>query len=197
MPLTTIPEKTETSLGIEKQDVLPYTDPNTQVPAVQYERLKDAVIASALAIGLGDGSTAGSIEARLAGLGSVPMPIFANTYVPAFTPSEPGNTYIAPIGAFMYQRIGNFLKVWGLVEINTAGITTTPAQSCKISLPVPCPSSSLEFCAGSYVGPHNTSMRGPIFGETDPTEAKAVMRSLADSGGVVIVSIELGYRTTA
>lgn len=68
MPLTAIPTKTEDSLGIVKQDVLPYTNPNTQVPAVQFERLKDAVIANALAVGLGDGSTQGSVVQRLNGI---------------------------------------------------------------------------------------------------------------------------------
>jgi len=75
MGLTSIPEKTEDSLGIVKQDVLPYTDPNTQVSAAQFERLKDAVIANAIAIGLGDGSTPGSLASIVAAIGSATLRI--------------------------------------------------------------------------------------------------------------------------
>jgi hypothetical protein len=75
MSLSLIPEKTEESLGIVKSDVLPYTDPETQVPAAQYERLKDAVIANATAIGLGDGSTPGSLTALMTALGEATLRI--------------------------------------------------------------------------------------------------------------------------
>ena len=72
MPLSFIPEKTEDSLGIVKVDVLPYTDPATQVPAVQFERLKDAVIANAQTIGVGDGTTPNSLTKRVATLETAP-----------------------------------------------------------------------------------------------------------------------------
>jgi hypothetical protein len=81
MPLAALPEKTDGSIGRIKSDhgpvptvaalltLLNSSDLDTKVPAAEYERLKDAIIQSATAIGLGDGSTPGSLEARIQTLG--------------------------------------------------------------------------------------------------------------------------------
>lgn len=64
MGLTTIPEKSEASIGREKRDrprPLPY-DERYETTAAQFERLKTAVRELAEAVGLEDGSTVGSLE---------------------------------------------------------------------------------------------------------------------------------------
>lgn len=70
MSLTTLPTKTDASLGRLKADrPSPFprvTDQDFEVDAAEWERNKDSEIANATAIGLGDGTTAGSLEARAA-----------------------------------------------------------------------------------------------------------------------------------
>jgi hypothetical protein len=69
MGLIIIPTKTDASLGRVKNDRVgaPAPDLNFKVPAAEYERLKDAEIANAQAIGLGDGSTPNSLAGGLEG----------------------------------------------------------------------------------------------------------------------------------
>lgn len=66
MGLTKIPTRTDDSLGRVKYDQRPATDLETQIQASEYNATADAVIAVSEAVGLADGSTPGSLEARLA-----------------------------------------------------------------------------------------------------------------------------------
>lgn len=69
MSLTTLPTKTDLSIGRVKTDRSPEGAPavnlSHDVPAPEWERVKDAIVANASTIGLGDGSTSGSLEQRL------------------------------------------------------------------------------------------------------------------------------------
>lgn len=67
MTITTLPTKTDASIGRVKTDGPgePSPDLRYDVPAAEYERIKDAIIALASAVGLDDGSTPGSLRAAL------------------------------------------------------------------------------------------------------------------------------------
>lgn len=73
--LTTLPTKTDGSLGREKSD-LPGSDPSPDldyyVPAAEHEAIKDAIVALGEEVGLHDGSTAGSLVERVATLEASP-----------------------------------------------------------------------------------------------------------------------------
>lgn len=66
--LTTLPTKTDGSLGRVKSD-LPDSDPSPDldyyVPAAEHEKIKDAIVALGEEVGLHDGSTAGSLVERV------------------------------------------------------------------------------------------------------------------------------------
>jgi len=68
MGIKKLPTRTDDSLGRIKEDKKPAVDKTTQLSASEYNALADAVVEIAETIGLEDGSTPGSIEARLAAL---------------------------------------------------------------------------------------------------------------------------------
>lgn len=69
MALTTLPTKTDASIGRVKSDRTPTGAPpadlDFDVPAAEYERLKDAIVDLGTSIGLDDGSTSGSLREEL------------------------------------------------------------------------------------------------------------------------------------
>lgn len=69
MGLTVLPTKIDTSIGRPKSDRTPDGAPppdlDFDAPALEFERMKQAIVDNAAAIGLGDGSTSGSLEARV------------------------------------------------------------------------------------------------------------------------------------
>lgn len=68
MGLKKLPTRTDDSVGRVKEDQKPAVNKTTQLSASEYNALADAVVEIAETIGLEDGSTPGSIEARLAAL---------------------------------------------------------------------------------------------------------------------------------
>lgn len=66
MAITRLPSRSDDSLGRLKQDIVPAPNLSTHIVAGEYNALVDAVIDVATTIGLADGSTPLSIEARLA-----------------------------------------------------------------------------------------------------------------------------------
>lgn len=68
MAITSLPTKTDGSLGRVKSDASAATDLDTDYPAAEHERIKDALIEVATEVGLSDGSTAGSLNKRVASL---------------------------------------------------------------------------------------------------------------------------------
>ncbi|MGD9749370.1 MAG: hypothetical protein AB7W59_00080 [Acidimicrobiia bacterium] len=70
MPITSLPTKTEASLGDPKSDhpSVPYVDPTTQTNAAQLEEMKTRIIEALTELGLTDGSTSGSVNELLRGL---------------------------------------------------------------------------------------------------------------------------------
>lgn len=70
MALTELPTKTDASIGRAKSDQrppgAPAVDLDHQVPAAEFERIKDLLIALAEEVGLTDGSTAGSLREAVA-----------------------------------------------------------------------------------------------------------------------------------
>lgn len=68
MGIKKLPTRTDDSIGRVKEDKNPAVNKNTQLSASEYNALADAVVEIAETIGLEDGSTPGSIEARLAAL---------------------------------------------------------------------------------------------------------------------------------
>ena len=137
MGLTRIPTKTDDDLGREKTDVTPAlpraTDLNHEIPAQEHEALKSAIIDLANSVGLGDGSTPGSLEARVAA-GSVGVTGKAKVDIAGYTrghivratdaydlgSGQKGQQYevaTATSEATMRGRIGIF-------EQTTAGATT-------------------------------------------------------------------------
>lgn len=66
--ITSIPTKTDESLGRPKSDFYPPSDLNKQVPAAEFERIKDAVINLHEAVGVYSGTTAGSLQQKAANL---------------------------------------------------------------------------------------------------------------------------------
>lgn len=65
MPIETLPDATEPSLGKPKVDVKPYTQPDNQVSAEIWNRVVSRVVEVFGEVGLTDGSTAGSLNARV------------------------------------------------------------------------------------------------------------------------------------
>ena len=67
MSIVTLPTKTDGSIGRAKTDVPGSSAPNLdyQVPAAEYERIKDRIIDIATEVGLSDGSTPGSLRALI------------------------------------------------------------------------------------------------------------------------------------
>lgn len=67
--LTSIPTKTDGSLGRDKADAQPVPDLDHYVPAAEYNTLTNTVATLAARVGLGDGSQSGTIEEELDALG--------------------------------------------------------------------------------------------------------------------------------
>lgn len=67
MPITELPTKAVGSLGPEKTDSRAYVNPGTELPAIELEAIKSAIIELYGEVGLSDGSTADSINASPAG----------------------------------------------------------------------------------------------------------------------------------
>lgn len=100
MGLTSIPTRTDGSIGREKLDATPAVDLARSLPAGEYNRLADALIAVSTAVGLGNGSTPGSIEMRLAALERA-NPI---AYVASFITYDGGYSYqIAPDAPYYWR----------------------------------------------------------------------------------------------
>jgi len=95
MGLTSIPEKTAESVGVDVSDrPRPLDrDPRYETNAAEFNALRDAVIANASTIGLADGSTAGSLEAR------VPVDVPVSHHAVKTTDDTPAPIYVDPLPA--------------------------------------------------------------------------------------------------
>ena len=70
MALTTLPTEVDGELGVDKADVDAPRDRVHTLPGDEWNTLKKAVAELVQAVGLGDGSTFGSLEAMIAAVGS-------------------------------------------------------------------------------------------------------------------------------
>lgn len=101
--LTTLPTKTDGSLGRVKSD-LPDSDPSPDldyyVPAAEHEAIKDAIVALGEEVGLHDGSTAGSLVERVTTLEETATGIVDGD----FAGSYEGMLYRTGAGAYEARR---------------------------------------------------------------------------------------------
>lgn len=65
MAITSLPTKTDASLGRAKTDASPAANLDTDYPAAEHERIKDTLIDVVTEVGLSDGSTASSLNKRV------------------------------------------------------------------------------------------------------------------------------------
>lgn len=103
MGLTEIPSRTDESLGREKHDTREATNLDLQIPAAEYNRLLDYVIALAEAVGLRDGTTPDSIEQRLRSASPI-------AHAATFLTGDGGSTF-QPDPDTIYTRPGEHEEV--------------------------------------------------------------------------------------
>jgi hypothetical protein len=117
MSLTTIPTVSEGSLGPLKQDRAPVPNLIEYVTAEEVNVAKTALAAVCAAVGLGDGSSAGSIEARLAAALSAPGQSFAELEHFLAVPPASSAAFVSQVSG------GGSLQLASWIALDAAGIT--------------------------------------------------------------------------
>ena len=154
MGLTEIPARTDGSIGREKTDVRPAVDLGREVPAAEYNRLADALIDVSEAVGLRDGSTPDSIEARLTVAGGV-----------AFSFTMEGDTGAGFFPTSSYVRGGEDPDVVANAQVYLQG-GVSGADLYQMTFPAQLPTDEYQV----HITPESSAGPAALMGLADRTE---------------------------